>query len=559
MNFDSVRSVGRKAGGFVLVAAGIGLGFWFCLILADVLTFVWVYSSVKNAMEGYGMSEYLGKLVAVTFATLIAYFANGVLHKVIKRDKTWVPIVAGVLAAWFVVMYFVSSPYTSGLFNPFTSQAQAVYLRMPDGTIKSFPKGLKFDPDTGKKLKEFDPATAEEYQKQQEKKKRSFGKSPSDPNQVVSEDLVLWTEKIQIAPDRTIVYLACQGKDGQPGWLLPNSSSGTFTWRGQIYLITTSQAAYLVDDSRQAYNLSADTALYDSVKTSSTIIEHWYGDKEIENFWPAHYVRVDETYHFDLTFPTLRQGISQLRLHLAYFSPALDLDSALAKAEKIPPIPQVQPSNPVEAAAESPVAATPSPPPNPVVATLQQPAPVVTPSLTPTPTPQPTSAPLTASPPQPPSPVKPAVPVILSNLQDSDWMISSSEDLPELAVVWLALKRGFTDLQIAARLKNPLRVNNLSDASGLFVTYLKDERGRVYRFREGSSILKLRPDGTDADQYQPYSGSSYLLEVGEVYMFRMSFEPLKDDARELTFYRNDYPPTRLNRQLQELYSSKRWR
>jgi len=563
MNFDSVRDVGKKAGGAVLAAAGIGIGFWLCLILADVLTFVWIYSSVYNVMDGYGISEYLGKLVAVAFAALVTWIGDKILRNLIKRNKKWALMAAGVMAAWFVVMYFVSSPYTSGLFNPFDGRARAVYLRMPDGTIKSFPKVLKFDPDTGRVLKEFDPATAEEYQKQQEKKKRSFGRSPSDPNQIVSEDLALWAEKIELAPDRTIVHLACQGKDGQAGWLLPNSSSGTFTWRGRSYFITTAQPAYLVDDSGQAYKLLTDTAVYDSVKTSYTVtvVEHWYGDKmnTIEDFQPAHYVRIDETYHFDLTFPTLRQGISQLRLHLVYFSPALELDAVLAKAEKIPPIEQVQSPSPVEATAESPVAATPSPPPDSVVVAPQQPVPAVTPPQTPSPPPQPTSPPLATSPPQPPSPVKPVVPVILAGLQDSDWMMSSYEDFPELSVVWIELKRGFTDLQIAARLKNPLRVQNLSDARGLFVTHLRDNKGRVYRFREGSPILKLRPDGTDADRYEPYSGSSYLLEAHEVYMFRMSFDLLKDDVQELTFYRDYYPPMKLDRQLKELNPSRRWR
>ena len=119
MNFDSVRDVGKKAGGAVLAAAGIGIGFWLCLILADVLTFVWIYSSVYNVMHGYGISEYLGKLVAVAFAALVTWIGDKILRNLIKRNKKWALMVAGVMAAWFVVMYFVSSPYTSGLFNPF--------------------------------------------------------------------------------------------------------------------------------------------------------------------------------------------------------------------------------------------------------------------------------------------------------------------------------------------------------------------------------------------------------------------------------------------------------
>lgn len=347
----SLRSVSRKAGGVVLVAAGVGLGFWLSLVLADVLTFVWVYSSVDNMMEDYGFSEYLGKLIAVAFAALVGYFTHTVLLKVIKRDKKWVPMVAGVMAVWFVVMYLVSSPYTSGLFNPFSGQARAVYLRMPDGTIKSFPKGLKFDPDTGRRLEKFTPATAEEYQKQQGAKKKTslLWKTPADSNQVTStvrgDNLELWVEKIQVAPDRTIIHLACEGRNGKAATLRPVSNVYNFLWKGQGYDITI-RGTYLADDSGQTYDPSASSAVYDSTETS-------YGWGPWENFHPTRYVRVDEIYRFTLTFPPLRQGTFQLRLHLAYLEPALDLDSALAKAEKIPPIVQVQPPGPVEATLES--------------------------------------------------------------------------------------------------------------------------------------------------------------------------------------------------------------
>ena len=316
----SLRSVSRKAGGVVLVAAGIGLGFWLSLVLADILTFVWVYSSVNNVMEGYGVSEYLGKLIAVAFAALVGYFTHTVLLKVIKRDRKWVPMVAGVLAVWFVVMYLVSSPYTSGLFNPFDGRARAVYLRMPDDTIKSFPKRLKFDPDTGKKLKEFDPATAEEYQKQQAGKKTSSF-SPSLLDRLFGRDLPrdaelqMEIEKIETLPDRTILHFAVRRAD--------NSRLGRFY---------RPQGCYLSDETGQTYDLIQDNAAYPSSDlVDSESHKPWTEDSSSGKVAETRVVRQDETYRFTDEYPPLKPDIRRLRLHDSRFA-QVDLDYQLKLA-----------------------------------------------------------------------------------------------------------------------------------------------------------------------------------------------------------------------------------
>lgn len=160
------------------------------------------------------------------------------------------------------------------------------------------------------------------------------------PGQVVSslasDNLVLWAEKITVGSGRTTIYLACRGKDTQAdGWLKPNSYVNSFFWNGQSYQFGPPTMPYLVDDSGQPYSLSSDSVVYDSVYTWLED-EGWFSRKE--QIMPAHYVRVDEIYHFTLAFPSLKEGVSELQLHLPWFSPALKLTSALAKAEKVPPV-----------------------------------------------------------------------------------------------------------------------------------------------------------------------------------------------------------------------------
>ncbi len=321
--------VAKKAAGAALTLAGIGLGFWICLILADVLVFAWIYSSVENVMEGWRVDYNLGRIVAVIFAALFSFIAGKILLNIIKRNKNWIPMLAGCMIIWFATMYVVSSPYTSGLFNPFDGLSRANYDRLPNGRIQTFPKNVLYDPDTGQELKELDSVTAVEYQKQQGSKKpghfwdRWFSK-PVEVESLRDEDnLVLWAEKIQVSQDKMIVSLACKSKDeSEQGWLLSEDFTGT----------------YIVDNTGHIYNWTADSGVYDSL----VILEsHLFSKNDLI---AAHQVRVGEIYHFTLTFPPLQEGASEPQLYLQWFKKPLSLDEAWANAENIPAPPPPAPT-----------------------------------------------------------------------------------------------------------------------------------------------------------------------------------------------------------------------
>lgn len=312
----------RKATGVILTLVGAGIGVWVSLIIADILTFWWVYSSITNVMSDYGISEYIGKIIAVVFAAMVCMVINKILASMAKRNKKWVPMLAGLMAAWFVVMYFVSSPYTSSLFNPFSGKAQAVYLKMPDGKIKAFPKGLKFDPDTGKPLKDFDPATAEEFQKQVGAKKTSssyFGDSSSIKLTSFMDDIEIRVDKVQVAPDRTVLHFSAG----------PNSSLDAS--------VVMPRSIYLTDDNGRVINYVSDDVGYEN-QTIALIY-----DRKIRP------VKVGEIFHYTMTFGALREGTSQLVLHYNQEGTTgsdADLTGLFSRAENIPAIPAPPPPSP---------------------------------------------------------------------------------------------------------------------------------------------------------------------------------------------------------------------
>jgi hypothetical protein len=324
----------RNAAKVAVTVVGVGAGVWISLIVSDLLTFWWTYSTVVDAVELYGLSEYPARMIGVLFAAIVTFIANNILWNVIKRDKKWVPMLAGVMILWFAVMYQVSSPYTTSLFNPFSGEARAVYVKMPNGTIKKYPRTMKYDPDTGQKLEEFDAATAQEYQRQQGRKTRASAfrwKSNSKSDQVESkwesENLVLWAEKVELGSN-TIVSLAVQGKGGGEGWLLPNSrieeyfnphTQQTYTWAAGEEMMP-----YLVDDSGRIYRKTGDTAAYDSFQSSRT---GFFSSKR--TYTPAHHVRKDEIYRFALLFEKLKSDVAHLRLHVYWFKEALELGPLL--------------------------------------------------------------------------------------------------------------------------------------------------------------------------------------------------------------------------------------
>jgi hypothetical protein len=350
----SLNNAGKTAGVVIFGVAGIVITMWVGLIISDLLAFYLTYAFVYRMLDNYSINEWICRGAGVCFGLGVGYYLHNFLYRVVKRDKKWMAIVAALLLAGFAMMYIVSWPYSGGIFDPFSGKAQAVYLRMPDGTIKRFPKGMKYDPDTGRPLQEFDPATAEEYQRQQgvQKKMSAVWKTPADANNITSKDsddnLVLWVEKIQRSDDLTIVYLACEGKNGEAGKLKPVSTV-SFFWNDQNWTSAVAET-YLVDNWGRSYDPEPGAAtFYESLETTGAL--SW------TNPHIFHTIRVDEICRFALAFPGLGPDTSQLRLHLANFEPGLDLNNALDRAERIPNRTPAQP-----AASPSPVTVTPAAP-----------------------------------------------------------------------------------------------------------------------------------------------------------------------------------------------------
>ncbi len=311
----NLKDFSRKIGGIALIAGSIGVGTWIGLIIADLLIFLWLFSTFNNAMETYSVSEYPGKLIALIFAAAISVLSHSILKNIIKRDKRWIYLVSAIMAAWFAVMYVISSPYTSGLFNPFSGRSRAMYLRQTDGKIKLFPIGLKFDPGSGRELQELDPSTAEEYHKQNGTQADSprlwFWQRTSRPeasSTEVGDDLTVWVEYVELQPKQTVIHFACKAKSGKSGYLRTKAARGT----------------YLIADNGDSFD-----SVHSSIDYDSTVTDGWgpWGRE-----FPVKYIREDEVYHFTIIFMPVSQGAKGMKLHLLFFEPILDLDSYFATA-----------------------------------------------------------------------------------------------------------------------------------------------------------------------------------------------------------------------------------
>lgn len=526
MDFNDFKNGARKTGKAAVVISSGFVILWACLILADLLTLFWTYSIIDNVMEGYAVSIYIGKTIAALCALVVCVLCGKILLNIIKRNKSWMYMVTIAMVAWFALMFFASSPYTSGLFNPFDGRSRANYERLSDGTIKVFPKSVLYDPDTGAKLMELDQKTAGEYNKQSGSKgptsflDRFWPSSNTNKTEVTSRsdegNLTLWVEKVQVAPDRTVVWLKCKGQDGKEGYLLSEEPSNT----------------YMVDSSGQTYDLMGNTAVYS------------YGNF----FGKGHYVRVDEVYRFALTFWPLQQGASNLKLHLGWFNKPLNLNPALTTAENIPAIPP----------------APPVPPPEIVNYTQQQtPSPPVSDE---TPSPPPTQN-ATWKPPQQSTPppavhTEPAVALTPAAIQigprwssgpfvpgyyihtlDSGWVAPNSNDGPKISVLCLKENQSETVLFLVAMVNEATNLRDLSvtDSS----SYLLDNRGRSYRFHQANSVILRKGSANSTDSYEGSANSIYLFEPGYRYILEIAFDPLSYDTGGLVLYRNGYPPIRL--------------
>jgi hypothetical protein len=344
----------EKVGGVALVAVGTFFWIYASFVIADLLTFWWVYSTSRNVLENLGATEFSASVLGVLFASATTLLATQTLWYMLKRDRRWVPTVAVGLCVWFYVMHAFASPYDETIFNPFSGEARAKYYRTADGTILKMPKGAQVGPE-GQPLQIFDPRTAEAFEKQKaqrekaekeqlEKKKAeeeqaekdaSIWKSlagvfgNSDRAELASpsgrDNLTLWIEKIQLAPDRTILHMACKGNYGSSGVLRP-AHPIEFGWSdGKTYTFEPPETTYLTDGTGRTYDLIREDATYSPHENDSWL----YGKGIIID----RIVRADEIYHFTFTFSPLSPRASGVRLHHPWFNGVLEMDRELKRAE----------------------------------------------------------------------------------------------------------------------------------------------------------------------------------------------------------------------------------
>jgi TonB family protein len=290
-----------------------------CLILTDVLTFLYFYWSTTNVLQNYACPEYIAKLVAVLYAGFVGCIANYIVLNMFKRKpKRWVPALVGAMAAWFVIMSVVASPYESRTYNIFTGQP-GKYYRDQYGHINLLPPGARVG-EHGEPALTFTPETSQEFQRQSGDKKKTSSLSPSRWDRLFgsnpSQDtgLQMQIEKLELLPSRTILHFAVRRAD--------NSRLGRF-YRPHGW-------NYLSDETGQTYDLTQDNATYpDWVDSKSH--KPWVDDDSSGKIAETKVVRQDETYRFTDEYPPLKPDGRQLRLHDSRFA-QVDLDYQLSQA-----------------------------------------------------------------------------------------------------------------------------------------------------------------------------------------------------------------------------------
>ncbi|MBX4186676.1 MAG: hypothetical protein KW802_00220 [Candidatus Doudnabacteria bacterium] len=293
----------RRVAGGILMAAGVGTVVYASLIIADFLTFYWIYSSMEKMLEDFGTVESLAKLVGIVFAAVVTLATHGLMWHIIRRNKhQWVPRIALVMVCWYGAMFVVASPYEGGLFNPFTGAPQAKFVKMPDGNIKKFPLGLQYDPETGRSLSDFDTATADEYNAQ-------YGVNSKSLYGPVRESvpLVMGVESVGLSKEGTVLRIAVKRRSY-------STEIATFYPPDRVQ-------TYLVDQKGQIYNLLEDGAGYqtpvypDSHKplgADPNPYGHYAWRKEL---------KPEEVYRFNMTFDPINSGVQYLKYYDSRFSP----------------------------------------------------------------------------------------------------------------------------------------------------------------------------------------------------------------------------------------------
>lgn len=331
------KQAGRKAGGAAIVIAGVGAGVWFSLILADVLTFWYFYSSSQSVLEDYGMTEYGSKLLGLAFGVLFSLTVNGILWRIIKRDQDWIPRLAFLMAVWFGVMYVMASPYANSSFNPFSGQP-GKYYRDQFNTLVKIPNGAKVGP-SGEEVRAFDRASAQEYERQHGQMPMQaagpswwqFWRSEEQP------ELDMWVEKIVVTLESTEATLAVRRHD--------NTKSGRFYQ-------SLADSSYLVDERGTTYEVLLDQADYNSRVDAKS---HEPVGKDYS--WPyalSRELRPDEVYRFNMVYKRLNSGIKHLRMYDNRFG-VHQLDRQLAQARWVVPLPPPPPPPPPLAPEPPPV------------------------------------------------------------------------------------------------------------------------------------------------------------------------------------------------------------
>lgn len=296
---------------------GLAAAVWVMLIAMDLLTFYMIYSKATDTLILFGaMGEEGANIMGILFAVFVTFCFHGLSRHLLLRRKRGLFAIIVVAIAWFGMVGIAKAPYMAdALFN---GQGVAIYkyVKMPDGKIVKYPKGLTHDPKTNRPLAEFDTATADEYLAQETKRPAKpeaknepgffdwlFGEKKPDPPEWA---LRMEVEQIDILPNKTVLHLAVTRTDNdRTGWFYQPVGN------------------YLSDETGQTYDIQGSGAAYDRYVDSETHT----ADIKLKRT-AVHEVRRDETYRFIDEYSPLKEGIHKLRLHDSRFA-EVDLEYQL--------------------------------------------------------------------------------------------------------------------------------------------------------------------------------------------------------------------------------------
>jgi len=336
-----IQSAGKKVAGTALIFAGVGAFIWVSMILADVLSFYFVYSTSYNTLENHGVDEYTAKITGVAFALIIALLAHGLLWSIIKRKhKRWIPAVTAIMLLWFGIMYAISSPYVGSPFNPFNGQTQK-YYRDQYKKLHVIGRGATVGP-YGEPVLLFDKNSAQEYERQQNptendlpkpestithtpdfisslfsgftKKPEALSANGAVKAKLEQEHLLMWVEKIEIAPELTVLHMAVESTLREAV--------------GELRANKKPSEHYLVDEGGRVSEFVGEQHNTPGREFSHSV-QYSYGEGNVSMMD----IRPQEIYRYTATFKPIASNVK----HLSYYSkqfPVLSLDKLLISAER---------------------------------------------------------------------------------------------------------------------------------------------------------------------------------------------------------------------------------